>query len=173
MEPARKLVLNHVRQQTHCDCVIATAALVANCPYGSAAEISPIPPGERAFRPREIQLLLTSVTGVKWRGPKRNWLGTLESFAKCDQIVVLLIRRKQPLLSITLTAGVAHCIALTGGMVYDPECEGPVHFKEYSRANWSILAFYSTRNMNGLRSVQEANQKAHREERIWNLILNR
>ncbi len=127
--------LRHVRQRTSCDCVIATAATVAQVDYEAAVAKSLVVPGARPMTPRELRWLLEAVTGVAWQRPAWGWRRTVEAWADTESTLVVVARR--PWHWRTL-----HCVAVLQGWVYDPEFSGgrPVAF--YDRRDWRVVQVY-------------------------------
>lgn len=122
-------LLRHVVQLCSNDCAIATAAIVGNVPYGVAAAHSPVAPGVRPFRLREVLQILESVTRVPWEG-QFGWLRPVRRFEDTQQIVVALVHRRWRM---------GHCIAIKDGWVYDPEKPGGCRIAEYDKRHWRVV----------------------------------
>ena len=99
--------IRHITQRRRNDCAIATAAIVAQIPYETAAQQSPIRPGQRGLFPKEILRLLERTSGLAWRGLRFGWFGRVSRFVtRGDDIVVLCIRQPWRWWR-------RHCIAIT------------------------------------------------------------
>jgi hypothetical protein len=162
------VTLNHVRQRTSCDCVVATAATIANLDYAYAADRSPVPPGQRPMQPSEISELLQRTTGILWRGPCSAWWHRIEKFVDSPNMCVLSIRKRWswPWKSY-------HCITVGHGKIYDPEFLSPLKLDEYQRRNWTIVKYFRPRDFSKLRAVQEHNEVNYRSTRLWNAALEK
>ncbi len=165
---AETLILNHVQQRANCDCVVATAATVANVDYPYAADRSPVVPGSRVMYPVEIGELLQRTTGIRWRGPCRLWWRSWKSFVDAPSSCVLAIRKKW-----SIPWKNCHCVTAGLGLVYDPEFPAAAPLIEYARRNWSILYYFRPHDFSELRQVQEHNGVEYRTTRIWNEALQK
>lgn len=165
-------VLKHVRQHTTCDCVIATAAIVAHLPYQMAADLSPVTPGQRGLFPPEIRKLLKRTTHIDWRGPGLTWFRNVESFANFDGTIVLSIQEHRNLWSYMSKWATCHCIAVIDGVVYDPVFDNATTCSEYARRHWKVAGFYRPSDLRKLLKFQNDNLMAHRRTRIWDAIFN-
>jgi len=85
--------LQHIMQRHRNDCVIATAAIVANVSYETAAAHSPVEPGKRGLHTREVVRVLKRVTGISWRSPEFGWFRPTSRFVAQPSPLVLGLRQ--------------------------------------------------------------------------------
>jgi hypothetical protein len=163
----RTVGLAHVAQRTDCDCVVATAAIVANVPYSEAAAVSPVQPGARAMYPREIRSLLHKTTTIRWWGPCYAWFRSLTTLSNSSTTLVLSIRRPMTFRDFLRPRVNYHCIAVLRGMILDPELAGPMRNTDYARKDWTVVGYYSPWNRRALESIQRVNAAKWRSERVW------
>lgn len=125
--------LKHVMQRQRNDCVIATAAIVANVPYETAAAHNPVELSKRGLHAREVLRVLKHATGISWRSPEFGWFRPAFRFAETSSLLVLGVR--QP----WTWRGEWHCIALNDGVVYDPSFKQSCPIEKYERRDWPVL----------------------------------
>jgi hypothetical protein len=142
--------LKQVRQRTSCDCVIATIAMVSNLSYGEVASRSPVRPGTRGLRYREIRQLLENTTGISWSETGGGWLRNVEKWADSDSTLVLGIHR--PWRWLTLTD---HCIAVQQGCVYDPNYPRAIFSSDYDNRHWRVTAVFRPADAKRLFAVRQ------------------
>ena len=123
--------LRHVRQRKVCDCVIATAAVIANVSYDRAAAFSPVVPGLRGLRLTESKNFFETVTGISWNSPKLHWFTRLSSVVSANASFVAVVRP-------TLLTLNYHCVYVQDRMVFDPELSRPFPIDRYTMRDWWI-----------------------------------
>src|SRR5262245_32536042 len=117
---------SHIQQQTKCDCVVATTAIVAGLPYDHVAKLLPHKP-RRGLSTRQSLKLLKTATGMEWRDDGQ-FFRRVERWANCDCPLVLII--KWP------WKWWFHCIAVHRGWVYDPNHNEGCPIQFYDRRRW-------------------------------------
>jgi hypothetical protein len=127
-------MLHHVAQKGQNDCVIATAAWVANVSYEEAAARSPVPVGSRGLRWNESCYLLESLTGTPWN-PSPSWWRRVSRLKTSDELCILITRKPWHLRTF-------HCIALEGKWVYDPAFAHPFTRREYLWKHWRVSLMF-------------------------------
>ena len=164
--------MRHVVQRTPVDCVIATAAIVANLPFSEAAKASPVRPGTGRILPRGTRALLKATTGTRWWGPRLPWFRKLTYFANLPSVNVMMIRR-QMLMSDRFRFGIEyHCIAVQNDVVFDPERQSPLHIEEYDRSDWAVVGYYMPWSKVTLQQTRNLNAKRFSpKERLWAKVL--
>ena len=110
---------------------IATAAIVAQVPYETAARQSPVRPGQRDLFPKEVVRLLERTSGVAWRRLHFGWFGRVSRFVPQGDVVVLGIRQPWRWWR-------RHCIAIRDGWIYDPNYPLACSIEKYERRNWIV-----------------------------------
>jgi hypothetical protein len=164
--------VQHVRQRTSCDCVIATAAIVANLPYAEAARVSPVQPGRRGLFSSETRSILFATTGVRWFGPRLAWFRGLSHFATMPSLRVIDIRRQKTLSELFKLGTISHCIATRNGIIFDPEFDNPISVADYPRLDWTVIGYYTPWNANKLETAQLINAKRFsRSDRLWSDLM--
>lgn len=148
--------LQHVVQCRSNDCVIATAAMIANVSYDTAAQRSPVPVGERGLYSSEILRILESVTGISWSGPQFALWHPIYRLKITNGPFVVVIRR--PWKWNTL-----HCLAISNGCVHDPEYRCRQSMDEYPRRRWRVVAIYRPVVAERLMAVREYHRRQQSE----------
>ena len=123
-------MLDHVVQKGAKDCVIATAAWVANVDYDVAAARSPVPVGTRGLRYWETRRLLESLTGLRWR-VSRKLFRSVSRLPFTDRPSVIIAG--QP------WHWRMHCLGLEGQRVYDSAFPHAFRRSEYPLKHWRVL----------------------------------
>src|SRR5262249_51722869 len=152
---------------TNCDCVVATAATVANLPYLHVAAVSPVKPGARVMYPWEILSLLHKTTSVRWGGPCSAWFRSLTTLSNSSTTLVLTIRKPITFGDFFRFRLNYHCIAALNGTILDPEFGGPVRNTEYPRKEWVVVGYYLPHDRSKLESIQRINAEKYKSERLW------
>jgi len=127
--------LQHVVQRCSNDCVIATAAMIADVSHDVAAERSPVPLGKRGLYPGEILRILESVTGVSWLGPQFAWWRPILRLSSANYPFAVVIRQPWKWKR-------AHCLAVYNGYVHDPGYPCGCSMNEYQRRQWRVVGVY-------------------------------
>jgi hypothetical protein len=140
--------LKQVRQRTSCDCVIATTAMVSNLSYGEVASCSPVRPGTRGLRSREIRQLLEKTTGIDWSRPEWGRRRNVEQWAVSVSTLVVIARR--PWHWRTL-----HCIAVQQRCIYDPNYRRAIFSCDYDHRHWIVTAVFRPADANRLFAIRK------------------
>jgi hypothetical protein len=140
--------LRHVRQRESCDCVVATAAILANVPYEHAAALSPVVPGVRALKLVETRRFFETLTGISWNRPRYHWFTRLPSVtSECASFVAVI----RPSLLTTKY----HCIFVEDLIVYDPALHRPFPIDRYELRKWWIGFSMMPNDPGRLLAIQE------------------
>lgn len=166
-------VLRHLTQRHGSDCVIASAAIVANCTYRRAAELTAVWPGERPMYPREIRDLLRKLTRVRWLGPLPSLSGRIRSFCKPNRNYFVIIRRRRSFFTLSSKDALGHAVVVCDGRIYDPERPAPRLPTDYRRADWEVIAYYFPLNAHRLAETQDQNGREEPGNRLWDTVFNR
>lgn len=166
-------VLRHLTQRHGCDCVIASAAIVANCTYRRAAELTPASEEKRPLYAREIRDLLRKLTNVRWLGPLPSLSKRVRSFCKPNRNYFVIIRPSRSFVALPSKASVGHAVVVCDGRIYDPEQVAPKSPTDYSRADWEVIAYYVPWNARRLTETQDQNGREDTGNRLWDTVFDR
>jgi hypothetical protein len=152
--------LEHVRQFGLDNCVIATAAMIGDVSFETAAARSPVPLGARGLCPNEIIRILEAVTGVSWDGPRFVLWPRVSHLAKTDYPFAVGIREPwtwQPI----------HCIAIYKDWVHDGHYPWGYRKNEYPKRHWRVLDSYHPVNPERLLAVRQYRKQQRAELPIF------
>lgn len=150
--------LKHVRQRKSCDCVVATAAILANVSYEHAAAFSPIVPGKRGLKLVETRCLFETLTGISWNRPRFHWFTRLFSVtSECASFVAVI----RP----SILTKKYHCIFVENLIVYDPGSHRPFPIDHYELRRWWIGFSMMPKDPGRLLAIQNFYGDASRSRR--------
>ena len=161
--------LRHIMQRTNMDCVVTCAAIVANSDYGRAADLSPVPVGDRPLFPVEIRKILRVLTSTVWVGPLPTLSPKISRFADRKSETILMIRKHRWGSLLNRERQLNHVVVVCNRLIYDPEFAEPQTYSEYERNDWFATGYYRPWSLKRLRETQGINRKS--DSVLWDQIL--
>jgi hypothetical protein len=146
----RRSELAHVRQQTLKDCVVATAAMIANVDYEDARSMVHVSITRRGLGAEETRKLLENLTRVKWRS-RYGWLRRLEDITLHPREPLMVWIRK-PWHWQTL-----HAVAIFRDWVHDPSFGEGIPRNEYPSRHWRVVRVWQPKDVNTFAAVRLKN----------------
>jgi len=146
-------MLVHVPQRCPFDCVVASAAMVANVTYEEALAHCPVKPWERGLSPQATLRLLKGLTGIAWQDPRFGWFRRVCSLPAQEQGQLAFVCTR-------LSLRATHCIALQGEWVHDPELPRGFRARHYPRRRRRVFLVFRPATPASLAEVRRDNWPA-------------
>lgn len=120
--------MRFLRQRCDTDCGLAVAAMLTGKTYADASNADPNPSAQGGMSLADFTGCLRSLGG-DWVVVRRS--EKLEASRLPTTPCALLIREH--------SAKWGHLVAWDGGMIFDPEMQGPLALGDYPRREWSLI----------------------------------
>lgn len=120
--------MRFIRQRCETDCGLAVAAMLTGKHYAEASNADPNPSAQGGMSLADFSACLSTLGG-EWVAVRKS--EKLEASRLPTDPCALLIRRH--------SAKWGHWVAWDGGMIFDPEMQGPLALGEYPRREWSLI----------------------------------